>query len=73
VKEYRDKIFLPEMKAIDRLTIRYIEVNNKLEVSHRDLLPGEKRHVVYFHEESCFHAYDFKKGMWSAKDTAERR
>ena len=46
VKEYRDMIFLPEMKGIDRLTTRYIEVNNKLEVSHPNLLPREKRHVV---------------------------
>jgi hypothetical protein len=64
VKEYRDKTFLPEMEAIDRLTTRYIEVGGKLEVSHPELLPGQKRHVVYFHDESCFHAYDFKKGMF---------
>jgi len=64
VKEYRDNIFLPEMEAIDRLTTRYIEVGGKLQVSHPDLLPGEKRHVVYFHDESCFHAYDFKSGMF---------
>jgi hypothetical protein len=52
------------MEAIDRLTTRYIEVGGKLEVSHPELLLGEKRHVVYFHDESCFHACDFEKGMF---------
>jgi hypothetical protein len=29
VKEYRDKTFLPEMEAIDHLTMHYIEVSGR--------------------------------------------
>ena len=46
VKEYRDKIFLPEMEAIDRLTTRYIEIGGKLEVSHPELF--QVRSVTLF-------------------------
>ena len=28
------------------------------------LAPGEKRHILYFHDESCFHGMEFKKAMW---------
>ena len=52
VKEYRDKAFLPGMEATYHLTTRYIGFGIKLEVSHPELLPGQKRHV-YFHDDDA--------------------
>jgi hypothetical protein len=37
------------------------------------LPPGVKRHVLYYHDESCFHGYDYKKTIWLDKITDQQK
>lgn len=65
VVAYRDEVFLPMMKQLDKLSVHYIEDEHGiLTTIEPELLPGQKRHVFFFHDESCFHAFDFRKSMW---------
>lgn len=66
VIEYRDKVFLPAMAAVDPLTTHYIEDPKTHIVTQIDpvLAPGEKRHIVYFHDESVFNANEFKSSFY---------
>ena len=64
VLEYRDTVFLPRIAALQAKTIQYHEVDGILYVTPPVLSEGEKRHIIYFHDESCFHAFDFKKRIW---------
>jgi hypothetical protein len=65
VIEYRQKEFLPQMALYQSLTTNYEEDANKvLQPILPTLPPGEKEHVIYYHDESCFHAKDYSTRIW---------
>ncbi|PVH69714.1 hypothetical protein DL98DRAFT_379349, partial [Cadophora sp. DSE1049] len=65
VIEYRQKEFLPQMAYFQSLTTNYEEDANKvLQPITPILSPGEKEHVLYYHDESCFHAKDYSTRIW---------
>ncbi|PVH68112.1 hypothetical protein DL98DRAFT_633755 [Cadophora sp. DSE1049] len=65
VIEYRQKEFLPQMAYYQSLTTNYEEDANKvLQPIPLILPPGEKEHVLYYHDESCFHAKDYSTRIW---------
>jgi hypothetical protein len=37
------------------------------------LPPGVKRYVLYYHDKSCFHGYDYKKTIWLDKITDQQK
>jgi hypothetical protein len=61
-------IFRYEMERPGRLCTQYEEVNGAWVATEPTLDPGEKCHVMYFHDESIFYCYDFKKGLWLGPD-----
>ncbi|KAF9502709.1 hypothetical protein BS47DRAFT_1464248, partial [Hydnum rufescens UP504] len=62
VVEYCDKIFLPAMENYEWCMAQYNGEN--LDQKEPNLQPGEKRIIAQFHDESCFHANEFKKSAW---------
>ena len=64
VVEYREKVFLPAMEKFERRMVQYHGPD--LEHCEPNLQPGEKRIIAQFHDESCFHANEFKKSAWYA-------
>ncbi|KAF9516801.1 hypothetical protein BS47DRAFT_1380805 [Hydnum rufescens UP504] len=65
VVEYHDKIFLPAMENYEWHMAQYNGEN--LDRKEPNLQPGEKRIIAQFHDESCFHANEFKKSAWSVQ------
>jgi hypothetical protein len=62
---YRQTVFLPLIAKLDLYTRQYTENNDGTWNAVEPLLPiGVKRHVMYFHDESCFYRYDYKKIIW---------
>jgi len=63
VIEYRQNVFLPAMEAYQHRMATY---NKKLERSAPVLAPGETEVIALFHDESSFHANEYKASAWSA-------
>jgi hypothetical protein len=62
---YRQEVFLPLMAELDSYTRQYSEMDDGTSQVIEPSLPlGVKRHVMYFHDESCFHGHDYKKIIW---------
>jgi hypothetical protein len=62
VVAYRQTVFLPLMAKLDSYTRQYTENDDGTWKVVEPLLPvGVKRHVMYFHDKSCFHGHDYKK------------
>lgn len=64
VKEYRDKTFLPKMKAFECRMTQYHPLDGVLIAVPPILEPGERELIALFHDECCFHANDFKTSAW---------
>ncbi len=65
VIKYRQQIFLLVMEKLLALIVQYEEREDGTWSTIQPVLPkGEKRHVMYFHDESCFHGHDYKKKIW---------
>ncbi|PVH67279.1 hypothetical protein DL98DRAFT_384146, partial [Cadophora sp. DSE1049] len=65
VIEYRQEDFLPKIASYVRLSTNYQEDDKG--VFHAippTLQKGEKEHVIYYHDESCFHSKDYSKVIW---------
>jgi hypothetical protein len=62
VKTYRDKVFLPLMASYEKLMTRY--EGKELTPVHPELAEGQQEIIALFHDESCFHANDFKSHAW---------
>ena len=74
VVRYRQDVFLPKMKELDSYCTHYDEKEDGTwEALLPDLPAGVKRHVFYFHDESCFHGYDYKKNIWLDKTTKQQK
>jgi hypothetical protein len=62
---YRQEVFLPEMAKLDSYTRQYMKRDDGTwQVIEPSLPPGIKPHVIYYHDESCFHGHDYKKIIW---------
>ncbi|PVH67303.1 hypothetical protein DL98DRAFT_603364, partial [Cadophora sp. DSE1049] len=65
VIEYRQIEFLPQIAQYQALSTNYEEdANGVLQPITPDLPLGEKEHVIYYHDESCFHAKEYSKRIW---------
>jgi hypothetical protein len=62
VVKYRNEVFLPQMKELERRMTQYH--GHDLECKEPLLEEGEKRLIPLFHDETCFHASEFKQSVW---------
>lgn len=62
VVEYREKVFLPAMEKYERRMAKYI--GPQLERIEPSLAPGEKEIIAEWHDESGFHALEYKSSAW---------
>jgi len=67
VKKYRQEVFLPAMAEYERRMVHY-EVDaggsGGLKRVEPTLAPNEKKVIALFHDESCFHANEYKRSSW---------
>jgi hypothetical protein len=64
VIQYRQEVFLPLMNELLLYTVQYKEDEAGTWHTIPPLLPiGGQVHVMYFHDESCFHGFDYKKSL----------
>jgi hypothetical protein len=74
VVKYRQEVFLPLIAELDLYTRQYQEQDNRTwEIIKPTLPPGVKRHVLYYHDKSCFHGYDYKKTLWLDGITGQQK
>jgi hypothetical protein len=65
VIEYRQNDFLPKIAQLQLYSTNYEEdANSVLQPITPDLPFREKEHVIYYHDESCFHAKEYSKRIW---------
>jgi hypothetical protein len=65
VVEYRKDVFLPRMAEMDRRSVGFEpDEEGGWRTIPPNLAEGERRVVLYFHDESCFHQKDFRKTNW---------
>ena len=62
VVAYRENVFLPAMENFERRMAQHH--GPELRRCEPNLQPGEKRIIAQFHDESCFHANEFKRSTW---------
>lgn len=66
VKKYRQEDFLPAMAKYESRMVHY-EVDGGsggLKRIEPALAPDEKKVIALFHDESCFHANEYKRSAW---------
>jgi hypothetical protein len=74
VVRYRQEVFLPLIGEALSYSRQYDETEDrKWKTVEPDLPKGIRRHVFYFHDESCFHGYDYKKTIWLNKTTNQQK
>ena len=59
---YQNDVFLPAMAKFESCMTCY--EGEDLEQHEPSLQPGEKCIIAQFHNESCFHANEFKSSAW---------
>jgi hypothetical protein len=67
VVKYRDEVFLPQMAEYERRMTQYVIWDRKLVAIPPTLADGEKEIIAEFHDECCFHAFDFLNSVWYAE------
>ena len=65
---YRNEVFLPRMADIERRAVAFESDGEGWKEIQPELLTGERRAVVYWHDESCYHQKDFKKHKYLRAD-----
>jgi hypothetical protein len=71
---YRQEVFLPIMAKLDSYTRQYEEKDDGTWTIIEPILPlGVQRHVIYCHDESCFHGHDYKKTLWLDHITEQQK
>jgi hypothetical protein len=74
VVAYRQEVFLPLMAELDSYTRHYKEREDGTWEIIEPLLPlGVQPHVMYYHDESCFHGHDYKKTLWLDSVTKQQK
>ena len=66
VRKYRQEVFLPIMAQYECRMVHYEPTTDstKLKCIKPNLKPGEKKIIALFHDESCFHANEYKRSSW---------
>ena len=65
VVKYRNEKFLPLMAEYERQMVRWVEnEDGTFRRVEPELLPGEKRVIALFQDESSFHAGEYKSNVW---------
>lgn len=64
VIKFRNEVFLPKMKELERCMAQYIYNGTSLEQKEPVLNKDEKHVIPIWHDESCFHANEFKRSTW---------
>jgi hypothetical protein len=64
VVEYRNNVFLPLLASLERRMVQWISDGSDLVRVDPDLMPGEKRVIAVFQDESSFHVNEFKRTTW---------
>jgi hypothetical protein len=64
VVEYRNTVFLPLMASLERRMVQWVSQGSNLVRINPDLVPGKKRVIAVFQDESSFHVNEFKKTIW---------
>ena len=67
VKKYRQEVFLPAMAKYERRMVHYeVDARGSGELKRIEpvLAPNEKKVIALFHDESCFHANEYKRSAW---------
>src|SRR5258708_37098519 len=64
VIKFRNEVFLPKMKELERCMAQYIYNGTSLERKEPVLNKDEKHVIPIWHDESCFHANEFKRSTW---------
>ena len=65
VVKYRNEKFLPLMAEYKRQMVRWVENEDGMfRCVEPELLPGEKRVIALFQDESLFHAGEYKSNVW---------
>jgi hypothetical protein len=67
VIDYRQEVFLPEFEKCHRLCIQYEEINGEWVTFVPEFHENEQRHVILYHDESCFHAKETATSYWMPK------
>ena len=66
VVKYCNKDFLPLIASLQRRMAQWVSKGFELVHIDSDLIPGEKRVIAVFQDESSFHINEFKKTTWCA-------
>ena len=66
VVEYQMKTFLPLMVLHEKKMVKWVAKGSELVRVDPDLGLGEKRVIVVFQDESCFHVNEYKQTAWCA-------
>lgn len=66
VVEYRNKIFLPAIAQFETRMAKHIlnEEDGELKKIMPEVVEGQPRIIVQYHDESCFHANDEARNLW---------
>jgi hypothetical protein len=66
VRKYHQEVFLSIMAQYECRMVHYEPTTDsmKLKCIKPNLKPGEKKIIVLFHDESCFHANEYKQSSW---------
>lgn len=64
VVKYRNDVFLPLMESYQGRMAKWEPQESQLVRIDPVLGPGEKRIIVVFQDESCFHVNEYKRTLW---------
>jgi len=65
VVAYKQEVFLLIIEELGLYSRQYNKQEDGLWKVIEPVLPlGVNRHVFYYHDESCFHSYNYKKTIW---------
>jgi hypothetical protein len=64
VVEYRNKIFLPAIAKFERRMAQHAGPLAELKKIMPEPIEGQRRIIIQYHDESCFHANDDARNLW---------
>jgi len=64
VVEYRNNVFLRDMASHQKKMVRWEQQESELVRIDPVLMPGEKRIIAMFQDESMFHANEYRSTIW---------
>ena len=62
--EYRNNVFLRDMASHQKKMVRWEQQESELVRIDPVLMPGKKRIIAMFQDESTFHANEYRSTIW---------